>query len=235
MKKRETALSMDDTTILGARLYPHHPLPSWLREQVATMPVGFAAIAQTTLLSLGTIDLIQRSCALKRSLASQPLSLDRNDIFELMELLKEINHRCNNLLLHRNLNRVEEILALSLLAHFQYSAKDLALRFSIPAIGLGMSTLLFRVSCTLLARDYELMAALDLESPSVGNAMAWAGSMLVATSPEDEPAWTLGHRVLRLCGDKRTPDWSKNPSMCRTSFVWPETLPVWPHSTHTTK
>ena len=45
----------------------------------------------------------------------------------------------------------------SLSSHRQYNAKDIAPQFSTPNIGLELSALLSRLSCTFLAREYELM------------------------------------------------------------------------------
>lgn len=68
------------------------------------------------------------------------------------------------------------------------------------------------------------MAALYLDSLPISNAMVWAASMLVATNAEEEPAWSLGQRLLRVCEDNRKPDWRTKSTICREDFIWPETL-----------
>ena len=226
MKAKRPALPVDKAADLGRRTYPHHPIPIWLMDRISAMPVGFAAIAQTTFLSLDTMDLIQTSCALNASFASQSLNMNRDDIPRLKQLAKETNFRCNDLLLQRKLNRVEEILVLGLSSHCQYIAQDMALRFRTPKVGLGVSMLLFKLSCTFLAREPGLMTILHLNSPSISNTMVWAGSMLAATSPEAEPAWSLGQRLLRVCEDDLKLDEPRKSTMCREDFLWPETLPV---------
>ena len=223
MKKHEKALVADNALLPGRRAYPYHPFPPWLVGQINIMPRGFAAAAQTTLLSLDTIALIQSSCKINTMFEAWLLRVDRDNALTLVELTKEAIFRCNDLLQQRKLNRVEELLVLGLSAYCQYIAKDTALRSSNRATGLGIAVLLTRISCTFLARSYGLETVLDLNSPSISNAIVWAGSILMATSPEENPGWALGQRLLRLCNN-HMPDWSKNTNMCRLNFVWPGSL-----------
>lgn len=154
MKTQDAALNVGKAAEVKRKTYPHHPLPLWLINQVSVMPVGFAAIAQTTLLSLDTIDLIQTSCALNTLFASPSSTMNPDDVSGLKQLAKETNFRCNDLLLHRKLNRAEEILVLGLSSHCRYLAKNMTLRLGTPIVGLGISMLLSKLSCTFLAREY---------------------------------------------------------------------------------
>ncbi|KAL8826046.1 MAG: hypothetical protein Q9170_007559 [Blastenia crenularia] len=205
---------------------PHLLSPSWLMDQVSTLPAGFIAMSQTGSLSADTFELVQRSCLLDALYFAQLSTPNPDDTLTPAQLAKEINFHCNDLLLCRSkLTRVEEILVLANASHCQQIAKDSALRFSTSTIGLGISPLLSRLSCVFLGRDDQLRAALNLEEDPTKNAMIWAGSILMATNGEDTPAWTLGQRILRLCDDYLRPDTRSLAQMCKVDFIWPETLP----------
>ena len=188
------------------------------------MSSGFSTIVQEVTLAPGTIDLIQKSSVLNGLFASQARAQDHDAGHNLMRLAKEVNFRCNDILLRRHARCLEKVIVLGLSCHCHYIANRMTQRFNTPRMGLGVSILLPRMACMSLARDYGLDTALQLESPAVRNAMVWAGSILLATSSEGDPAWSLGRRLLRLCRVDHTVSLTMDIEICCESFPWPETL-----------
>ena len=225
MNKQGTTPSLDK--VAGSRqstcTYPQFPF--WLVEGVIKMPDGFAAIVHLAIHGQDTVDFIRSSCKLNACFSHHVSKINSNDTTELQELVKETNFRCTDIQLHRNLPTIEKLLVLGLASHCHYVARAMVLRFNASPLGLGISILLSKLSSTFLAREYELLTASDLKSPPIINAMMWAGSMLVATSSDDDPMHVLGKRLLRLCGDDHTPDGRRGPSRFEADFIWPETLP----------
>ena len=194
------------------------------------MPSGFSRIVPAMPLTPKLIHLIQKSNLLNGLFTYQPILLDHDARHMLIQLAKEVNFRCNDILLRRDVDHLEKVLVLGLSSHCHYIAKDMARRFSTPRMGLGISILLSRMACMSLARVYGLDTALHMEYPVVRNAMVWAGSILLATSSEGDPAWSLGQRLLRLCQVDHTINWTVDIKVCREGFLWPETL-KWPVGT----
>ncbi|KAL8789932.1 MAG: hypothetical protein Q9195_006593 [Heterodermia aff. obscurata] len=152
------------------------------------MPSGFSTIIQVAPLTPKLINLIQKSSVLNDLFASQAMPQDHDVRHKLIQLAKEVNYHCSDILLCQNVDRFQNVLVLGLSCHCYYIAKEMTHRFSAPRMGLGISILLQKMACMSLARDYGLKSALHMGSPAVRDAIVWAGSMLLATSSEGDPA-----------------------------------------------
>ena len=225
MKKHDAALVGKGTIKSRIRHYPRWPLPHWLTDQVSRMPAGFAAIVESTLLGLDTIELIQKSQALSSQFASsQVCRVGQADISILIELSKEVNFLCDDLLLHRKLHRIEELLILGFSFHCRYIIKDMNARLAIPSTGLGVSMLLSSLSSIFLAREFELISPTHMGASSISKAVLWVGCLLTATTVKDDTAWNLGQRLLQLCDNDPAPALPRYIEMCRVEFIWPGSL-----------
>lgn len=201
-----------------------HPYPVWLLHRINALPEGFAALALAEHLSLNTVDLVEKASLLDKSFTSAIASKKGQDYGKLTSLAKEVIFRCNDQLVRRHSNHVDKIVVLSVSSFCRFIAVEMVMKLHMRPVGLGISILLFRLSCTHLARYQELGEGLHLETLAVRNAMYWAGAMLAATSFEDDPAWTLGQRLVRLCEGSESGNNSMTTEGVKEGFIWPDTL-----------